>query len=90
MSSESNGILYIIRDPYSDDWFDLITPADALLLVEDGMYRQFSQLPRGACCYALRSDAEARNQTYVPTEITLIDHNESVLLSLSYQQMIRL
>ena len=89
MSSESNpGILYVVRDVESIHWFELMTAQDALLLVEDGVYRQSVQLPSQIKqVYALSSDVKARA---AQPNVDLIDHGKWVTLSLQFSSTVRL
>lgn len=87
MSSESNATLYIVREAHSLEWLPLVTKHDALLLVEDGVYRQPEQLPHHSELFVLKADAQARE---VKSSGHLIDHGEWVTLSLKFAQVVRL
>lgn len=87
-SNPKQSTLYVVRDIASTDWFSLVSAQDALLLVEDGVYRHALQLPGQANkVFALETDAKARATS--PTA-DLINHAEWVTLSLQFSQMVRL
>ncbi len=87
MSSASK-TLFIIRDATSCDWFPLVSPRDAVLLVENGVYRGRQLLP--AQCeliYQLVSDCAARS--VLPT-FDLIDHASWVKLCCEFHNTVRI
>ncbi|MBD1388552.1 hypothetical protein IC617_03845 [Neiella sp. HB171785] len=90
MSSVSDrpiALLYVIRDEISGNWLDLVTEDDVIVLVENGVYRQQSQLPPISRIYALTSDCSARS---VEPRAQIIDHGQWVDLSLRCQHIIRI
>lgn len=86
MSFASN-TLYLVRDNTSSDWMNYVTPSDALLLIEDGVYRSANALPESVKVFTLASDAKARAVT---GQGELIDHEKWVTLALQFSKTVRL
>ncbi|GGA68817.1 hypothetical protein GCM10011369_08040 [Neiella marina] len=90
MSSASDtptGLLYVVRDESSSDWYPLVTQHDVIVLTENGVYRNRNQLPQCRQVYALANDCTARA---VEPWAAVIDHDTWVSLSLECQQVVRI
>ncbi|MBW8192436.1 DsrH/TusB family sulfur relay protein [Neiella marina] len=84
--SESNRVVYVVREQQSCDWFDLVTNDDVVVLVENAVYRQSHQLPSLGLHLALASDCAARAVT---PAIDTIDFPQWVELVANSAQTIR-